>query len=291
MSSSPLSSSSSSVEVAVLKKCQVHERGEIADFWIFAIIEKCREIYWFNKIDITWFISAFYGVSVARYISSSFTTRTDKSTWKSLCEIAGNYIISGNSEDPNFHPQMDFISEEVVYKVLLSVEQCSSFAKTLYRYVLPPLRREIKEILESQISSPPNDTDNTSSNHQKICAQRKKSWATVAVVVHESAVTDIDPLTGEDVTTSWEMIFTRCQRSSLTRRTKKLIRKKSGAKEVYRNYRVPVGLNVLHYVKLRLRTQHIPFSAIHNVIIVPEKKYTERVIENVEKCVSDMCAL
>ncbi|CAG9818903.1 unnamed protein product [Phaedon cochleariae] len=241
----------------------------------------------------------FKGSDIARYLGYRRPTKAVSDNVSSEWKRAWKDCVKGIQKldtpvatPSNWQPHTILISEPGLYALITRSKkpEAIKFTKWIYEDVLPALRKSgqfnataaavIKEnqkmqnqlILTHQMLIDFNrhlmETTTEyveSARHDAIALSRRLTDIVQDVIakpqesslLHTIALHELEHGCGE-------VVFTRCQRRSLTNTLKHLHKRHPYAKEVYRTNYVPNGVNVLNCVKEALRTSKIPYKAHNN---------------------------
>lgn len=273
--------------------------------WILRVVDaQGKEGFWFKGHDVASFLNY---AEPRKAIYDNVKSKWKKS-WSKLRTVLAK---SGSNYDvpPYWKPHSIFISEPGLYALITrsKLPEAEQFTDWVYEEVLPTLRhervfeikdRKIEELADGLLKA---NRALVASNEALIQANNELIVARQDAVVLSHRLADIaqDVIAKPDATQllhaftvhqleegTNEIVFTRCQRRSLTNALKRLSNKNPRAKELYRSGYVPNGVNILNCVKDCLRKANVQYTAKNNIVKILNKMSADEIIAFVKSIVS-----
>lgn len=267
--------------------------------WIVRIVnEQEKETFWFKGHDA----ASFLGYIRPNDAIASIVKPKWKQTWSEIGTTL-KYRSSNNIEVPAYwKPHSVFISEPGLYALITrsKLPIAEQFTDWIYEEVLPTLRQEgVFKIKNEKIEKLADGL--LKANQALIQANSDLMVARQDAVVLSHRLADIaqdviakphteqllHALTVHELEEGTnEIMFTRCQRRSLTNALKRLTLKNPNAIELYRTGYVPNGINVLNCLKEYLKKADIRYKAKNNIVKILNEMNADEIIYFVRSMIS-----
>lgn len=278
----------------LLKKFTINNAAAIECYIFVSIRADGSEEFWFR------------GNGIAKYLHykrpRDAIREHVKDRWKCLWKDLQQKLVNCDITEPvNWQPHTVFVSEPGLYALLTKSKkpEAEHFTEWICEEILPSLRKtgqygvmkQENENLHNQLIKSNQaliDFGNKLEKARQDAVVLSHRFADIAQdviakprrekLLHSLALHEI-----QDERRA--VVFTRCQRRSLTNALKRLQARNPSAKELYRTGYVPNGINVLNCVKELLRDSQISYKARNNIIQLTDGLHPEELVVFVRRIV------